>query len=288
MIKIPNKIRLASIWIIGTGILSAEPPAPDYFSPANIYRFADFLFESGDYHRAVGEYQRYLFAFDTLPGNADSIMFKIGLALRREGDYGPALDNFQRVLDDHAASPLAGPVHIQMLRCYFGQERFPALRDHAARFDFSDRSKRPLIAASYLAQKKWSAALNVLGKPEAADSFSTRLAALAQEGMRMPRKSGLWAGLFSAALPGAGKLYCRRPVEGLQSFVTVALTGWQAYDGFHRDGTRSIKGWIFGVLGGIFYLGNVYGSTIAADIANEEQDGRLIEKVKVTVSIYVP
>lgn len=288
MINIPNKIRLAPIWIIGMAFLSAEAPTPEYFSLLNIYRFADYLFESGDYHRAVGEYQRCLFAFDTLPGNADSILFKIGLALRREGDYGPALENFQRLLDDYAASPLAGPAHAQMLRCYFGQERFPALRDHAARCDFSDKLKRPLIAASYLGQKNWSGGLAALGEPEAADSFSLRLADLAREGLRLPRKSGLWAGLCSAVIPGAGKLYCRRPVEGLQSLVTVALTGWQAYDGFHRDGTRSIKGWIFGVLGGVFYLGNVYGSAVAADIANEEQDGRLIEKVKVTISIYVP
>ncbi|MEJ2567876.1 MAG: hypothetical protein P8Z50_03225 [candidate division WOR-3 bacterium] len=54
--------------------------------------------------------------------------------------------------------------------------------------------------------------------------------------------------------------------------MTVGITGWQAYEGFKADGVHSVKGWIFGVVGGIFYLGNIYGSVVAADIYNEEQE----------------
>jgi TM2 domain-containing membrane protein YozV len=104
-------------------------------------------------------------------------------------------------------------------------------------------------------------------------SFSMRkLLTFLEKGENLPRKSAFVSGMFSTVIPGAGKFYCGRPMDGIHSLITVGITGWQAYEGFSEDGSHSVKGWIFGVLGGIFYLGNIYGSVVAADIYNQEQD----------------
>ena len=59
----------------------------EYFRPKNIRRFADYLFDEEQYIRAAGEYQRFLFATDSFPQDADSIFFKIALCYRFSEDY---------------------------------------------------------------------------------------------------------------------------------------------------------------------------------------------------------
>ena len=58
-----QKLKFALIFFLSPlflSVVSAETP-PDYYSPENVRKFADFLYEQGDYLRAIGEYQRYLF-----------------------------------------------------------------------------------------------------------------------------------------------------------------------------------------------------------------------------------
>ena len=52
------KLTLLIFFMLVAGVAAAEV---DYYSPENVLQFADFLFEEGDYLRAAGEYQRYLY-----------------------------------------------------------------------------------------------------------------------------------------------------------------------------------------------------------------------------------
>ena len=64
-----------------------------------------------------------------------------------------------------------------------------------------------------------------------------------RRGARLSTRSPFLAGTLSAFVPGAGRLYTGRLGDALASLFTVGLTGWQAYDGFRRDGISSAKGW---------------------------------------------
>ena len=52
------KLTFLVFFVLVAGVAAA---AVDYYSPENVLQFADFLFEEGDYLRAAGEYQRYLY-----------------------------------------------------------------------------------------------------------------------------------------------------------------------------------------------------------------------------------
>ena len=55
--------RFTRIILLSAALLSVADAEErlDYYSPENVHKFADFLYEQGDYLRAAGEYQRYLF-----------------------------------------------------------------------------------------------------------------------------------------------------------------------------------------------------------------------------------
>lgn len=283
-----------SCWIITIFVLSAVLPGTivgdslsvDYYSAGNIYRFAEYLYKEGDYLRAAGEFQRYLFVVDTQSVAVDSALFYIGKCYLKARKYERAMDYFKKVagsgktgIKDHA--------HYNIALCYFladsSQTSIDYLTAHlnAGGIPELESSVKNLNAAGYLEQGKWGKAEEILGPDSLNDRVSNRLLSWVRIGKSLPRKSKTLAGLYSGIIPGLGKVYCKRSVDGIQSFLTVGLLGWQAYTGFHKDGKSSVKGWIFGSIGALFYLGNIYGSIVAADIHNQEQEERLKTEIRV-------
>ena len=59
--QIPKFLLMVFLTTMLLPFAAAEEPI-DYYTPENVRKFADFLYEQGDYLRAAGEYQRYLFS----------------------------------------------------------------------------------------------------------------------------------------------------------------------------------------------------------------------------------
>jgi tetratricopeptide (TPR) repeat protein len=256
-------------------VLEGEYSNFEYFNPGNIRSFAEYLFDDGQYLRAVGEYQRYLFATDSFPQNADSIFFKIALCYRFSENYKKSIDYFQKIASEYKESKLLDESYLEIGICYSLTDNFEESNNVLKSYFLDELDKKintrakQLITINHIQKKEWNQALEFLNDT---NSLSNQLSAFVERGQNLPKKSRFVSGLFSAVIPGSGKYYCNRPMDGFNSFVIVGISGWQAYEGFDEDGIHSVKGWIFGVLGGIFYLGNIYGSVVAADIYNEEQE----------------
>jgi tetratricopeptide (TPR) repeat protein len=245
----------------------------EYFSPENIRRFADYLFDEKQYIRAAGEYQRFLFATDSFPESADSIFFKIALCYRFSEKYEYSINYFRKIANEYERSHLLSEAYLEIGICYSLLDSFEesneVLKDYFLNESIVNTRARQLISLNHIQKKEWDKAREFLNDSA---SKQSQIFLLVEKGENLPRKNGFASGMFSAVIPGAGKFYCGRPMDGLHSFVTTGITAWQAYEGFKADGVHSVKGWIFGVLGGLFYLGNIYGSVVAADIYNEEQE----------------
>lgn len=257
---------------------TAEPPIA-YDAPENVRKFADFLYEQGDYRRAAGEYQRYLFYAPEDRSDSDPINYKIALCYRFAGQTEQAIQSFQQLAESTPEGQFANLAYYQIGATYFLAERF----EHAAR---SLRETLPhitdahhhaeaqqLIGLSSLMLKEWSEAEAIFkGLQRSAPAAVREKAGIyhgyATRGMHLPTRSPFLAGALSTLLPGAGRLYTGEVGDALTSLIIVGLMGWQAYDGFQRDGRASVKGWTLGTLGGIFYVGNIYGSVISARMYN--------------------
>jgi tetratricopeptide (TPR) repeat protein len=253
--------------------LGAQSARLEYFRPENIRRFADYLFHEEQYIRAAGEYQRFLFATDSFPGNADSIFFRIALCYRFSENYKYSINYFKKISNEYKHSLLLEETYMGTGICLSLIDSFEESNKVLKSYFLSEptvntRAKQ-LMVLNHMQRKEWDKAREFLDN---VDPEQNRMVILLERGENLPGKNRFVSGIFSAVIPGSGKCYCDRPMDGLHSFITTGIATWQAYEGFKADGINSVKGWLFGVLGGLFYLGNIYGSVVAADIYNEEQE----------------
>lgn len=282
-----------ALTLLALGTASAQNGNGNTFEPANTYRFASHLFEEGEYLRAAIEYQRYIYSGPTMPTNADSVLYKIGLCYRMGGKPPAAINYFRKIQDEHPNSPLIEEAHYEIAFSYLLSDQSQESMKYIGtqlRFIHDEQQvlkMQKLVGLNYLTLQKWdiaSALMDSLGERPDNDPLVISMAALAKRGQNLPHKNKVLAGLYSSVIPGAGKVYCGRSTDGLFSLLMIGLTGWQAYEGFHKDGVRSVKGWVYGSIGGVLYLGNIYGSVVAAQIFNEEQEAKISLEVKVLIN----
>ena len=258
-------------------IAIAETEAsPDYYSPDNVLKFADYLYDQGDFIRAAAEYQRFLFY---KPAEKEQIRFKVALCYRLGGKPQWAIHTLETFLDENPKSGLSSRAYYEIGVSYFLLKQYeeskgyletslPRISDMRVKAE-----SQQLIGLSYLMQKQWSKAEKIFNVLESSDVTEVNEKAIvyskyAKQGKQLPIRNPFLAGLFSAVIPGSGRFYTGRIGDALTSIFIVSLTSWQAYDGFRRDGISSVKGWTLGTLSGIFYLGNIYGSVISAKVYN--------------------
>ncbi len=77
-------------------------------------------------------------------------------------------------------------------------------------------------------------------------------------------KSPIIAGLYSAFVPGLGKLYVGYKYQAFTSFITNALLISQVIESYSKVGVQSPRFIITSALFGAFYSGNIIGSYYAA------------------------
>jgi hypothetical protein len=78
------------------------------------------------------------------------------------------------------------------------------------------------------------------------------------------KKSPAIAGLYSALIPGSGKLYCGKKSQFTTIFLSNAALGLQTWEAGVKDGTNSARFIISGIIFSFFYIGNIWGSILEA------------------------
>lgn len=280
--------------------IQAQAPATDgvasYFDPDSILAFAEYLNLHGDAARAATEYQRYL--FNAAPDGQAFAHFRLGQTLlelrdtqKSAGHFAQAARASERLTfrdSSHVAyvgALLAGGYDAQLLMAIDTLD----VRTREAQAQFYR-----IGALANLRQGEWDEAEQVLARipgvdpsnPSANHGLPTEpITRLIEHGRNLPRKSPLVGSLLSTVVPGAGKVYAGRPIDGLYSLILVGGSAWLAYDGFNGDGTSSIKGWLFSISGAVLYVGNIYGSNIAVRLYNTSVLGNFRNDIQAQISL---
>ncbi|MEO8232165.1 MAG: hypothetical protein ABI638_07765 [Ignavibacteriota bacterium] len=245
----------------------------DFQSPQNIKLFANFLFCEKDYLRAVEEYQKYLQLIDD-----DSVQFKVAIGYSLMNDQTNALSKFGLI---KKTSVFYDASKIQKLKSQFlinidsifyqsadllinsnsiySNNAYKLKNTSLLFFDKNLRSKENfLIPFGDDEKNKLSVFYNLKNNP--------------------PYKSETLAGIFSAIIPGSGKIYTENYGDGITAFLLTGLFTYLAYTNFEHD--HPTRAWIFTALGSGFYAGNVYGSIASAQIFNAKVNFDFNEGVK--------
>ncbi|MCP4584239.1 MAG: hypothetical protein GY839_21715 [candidate division Zixibacteria bacterium] len=280
---------------IDNSVFGNDSTKVDYYVPKNIYKFACYLYDNGDYQRAAGEYMRLLHFTGDRKGDTESVEYRIGLCYLRLDEHEKAMKIFRELTDHARARNYKELSHVQISYSLLLAGRFSEsisyINSHQSDLEDDKRQLQMgyLKGLNYLYRRDWPAAYEIhssLATDASDDSTGIWFGKYAKQGVNLPRKSGLVAGLLSTAIPGSGKMYAGRFTDGLYSLFIISLLGWQAYDGFKDDGKSSTKGWIYGSIGGVFYLGNIYGSTVAVKISNLRAEDELLDQVGAELRIH--
>ena len=235
-------------------------------APVNTRKFADHLFSGKDYLRSVFEYEK-------LPEyeKNDTIEFKIPLAYQLMGKYDLALEKFLSVNKESVYYDQSVKEYYKTL---LQAGRYNELQSKLANNDVKDFQR--LLYLSYLftsnelpTEQNFLEAFPLSGKESLLSFFS--------EKKNPPYKSSLLSGLFSAIIPGSGKIYLGEIGDGITAFIATSLFAFLSYDNFRAN--HDFRGWLFSGLGFFFYTGNIYGSVAAAQIYNAKVDYEYKEKL---------
>ena len=267
-------------------IAIADNPPIDYYQPENIRKFADYLYTQGDYLRAAGEYQRYLFSQPTTLGN--DVLRRIADSYRLGGQPDRTIQFLKTQPDSNLTRYELGATYFLMKQydksIHFLKESQDLFQEGEYRW-----KSQILIGMNKLMQKRWESAiqhfdqLDLSGMPRVVGQRASMYRRYAEDGRNLPSKSPLLAGFLSTVLPGSGRIYIGRPNDALVTVFLLGVLGWTAYDGFSDNGVSSRKGWTFGTLGGIFYLGNIYGSVVAAQTHNRRMEAAFVATIPLEI-----
>ena len=100
------------------------------------------------------------------------------------------------------------------------------------------------------------------------------------------RKSPWLAAAASAVVPGLGKVYAGQIGEGISAFLLTGAMGAISAEHWLKDGPGNWKTIVPMVIGGILYIGNIYGSYMSVSIYNQRINDA--QTTAVLYNIHIP
>ena len=96
---------------------------------------------------------------------------------------------------------------------------------------------------------------------------------------KIKRRSPVVAGLMSAVVPGAGKFYAGNKGQAMAAFITTAILGLSTAEIYYKQGYKNPNFYVFGSIFTIFYVGNIWGSSLSVKLAREHQYRELDDQI---------
>jgi TM2 domain-containing membrane protein YozV len=239
----------------------------NFHTPENIKLFADYLFCSKDYLRAVLEYEEYIKHYDN-----DTVLFKIALGYSKIENYSEAVQRFMNI---SVQSDYYSSARLEYLKSKLFLEDYNSIIDFSKN-NLGNNELKLINMSILLSDKNLPERNNFIFAFE--NNLRTQIEDFYDYKINPPYKSPLLAGIFSTVVPGSGKLYTNQISEGLTSLLLNGLFAFLSYNNFKNDHTT--RGWIFAGVGAFFYAGNIYGSAVSANIYNQRVDYEYKENVK--------
>lgn len=201
----------------------SSPSSTSEDTAPSLFAFAEALFETGEYYRAIGEFQRFLF-FQPEHPLVSRAQLTIGLALFCGERWLQAFEVFRRVaqatpnlsIRREAALWMAetrarGGDQAEAMRLYQELMRQYPESAIAERADY-------LSGWSWVWQRQWTEAREAFARVDIKSPYrgsAERLAAALDSPPELPQRSPTVARVLSTVLPGAGQIYTGDTLDGL-------------------------------------------------------------------------
>jgi TolA-binding protein len=201
-------------------------PPPHLMSGASLpplFAFAQSLFAAGEYYRAIGELQRFLFSQPQHP-LASEAQLTIGLAFFCGERWLQAFEVFRQVTraTPDASMRAAAALWMAETRARGGDQEgaIRLYQELIRQYPGSAIAERAayLIGWSHLRQRQWTEAREAFAELDAESPYRAsgeRLATALDPPPELPHRSPTVARILSTVLPGTGQIYAGDTVDGL-------------------------------------------------------------------------
>ncbi len=188
-----------------------------------VFAFAHSLFAAGEYYRAIGEFQRFLF-FQPEHPLALEAQLAIGLAFFCGERWLQAFEVFRRIAQTVPDDAMRAEATLWMAETHArGGDRMEAIRlFHELRRQYPGsliaQRAAYLMGWSYVRQRRWTEARDAFAQVDAASPYHAsgeRLAAALVIPPELPHRSPSVARMLSTILPGTGQIYTGHTLDGL-------------------------------------------------------------------------
>lgn len=245
------------------------------FDCDNSKRFANYLYNTGQYELSQHELERIVF-FCEMDSSSELMLLKSYRKLKKFNDAN--LFFVGKSMSD--ISTLAPDFRLEYIRLQMAQQNYSQVQNAIQQgLNFNEKSEH-LLGATLL-QKDWNAAYKLSQVDIPNPSFKlVGLTKVAQESYFAKRKKPWVATLLSVVLPGSGKAYSGYWGDGAISFLFTASSSFFAYRAFQKYGTNNVYPWIIGGLAVSYYSANIYGGNRAAVHFNDNLDHGFIHETE--------
>ena len=251
--------------------------------------FADSLFQKGDYLNAAHEYKRLLFLHPNAP-RIDFIAFRIAASYQNAGKLENAIDAYQLLIETYPESILVERAKNNIAQCRVllgdSEQGLASLKRFLSEHKGSSLAPRAQFTIGMLlmdkgewaqASRAWSDVYSTYPESSFAE-VSERLARILKNADTLPHRSPTVAGVLSALVPGSGQIYSGRTIDGLYTFVGMAVLGSASF--YYADQERYEIAIPVGMLSMFFYGNGIYRSIQSAQLFNVQRHAQFRNRLQ--------
>jgi tetratricopeptide (TPR) repeat protein len=266
MIPLRTKILLLFL------ITSLNSFSQDFYDHDNSFKFGEYLYQSNQNDLAVREFERCVFL---KPDDRKSFLYLFKI-YRQSNDFSKAIASYSKYSDGSGFTTMDQE---------FGSEYFKLLVQNNKFSDaklFIDSNSNfnqniDLKISTHLLNKEWKEAYVLNYKNN--NQINSTLTDITNKSQALKNRSQALAAIFSAIIPGSGKVYAGRWKDGLISFLMTSTTTFIAVKGLRKN-PNSFYPWAMGTLSVVYYTGNIYGSANAVYKRNKQKEDELVNKTR--------
>lgn len=261
-----QNIILTILLVVFTLKIIAEPKV----NPEQTLSFADYLFDSGDYYRAITEYRRYIF-ITPKPENKNFANLKIALAYLEGNELDIAFDSLDTIAHQQNNN-YAEIARLRLAGGLYKDKQYNNAISIISPTKATPNNKQEInsfLGLCHLhngniekAQTYFSSTKNSV--------MNNNLLTASNEYKDIPEKRKWLAGTMSAILPGSGQLYVKRPHDAAWAFLLNTIFLSATYYAFDND--EIVAGIFAASLESVWYTGNIYNAVNGARKYNQYQE----------------
>jgi|GEM_PF-837376 len=247
--------------------------------------FADYLFNTGEYYRAITEYRRVLYDYPDSTQKL-SLLRNIGRCYLQGQDYEGYIRFFKlnnQLFKTNSEIPAEMELYLSQSYYHLKNYRQAISVLEWSRIQATDsifNARQLCLGVAYARLFDWHTSIKKMEfiQPKSPLKVTAQRLSLSwQNYPKLPYRNPMWAATFSAIIPGAGYLYADQRRTAVTALLVNGFLAWAIRDAIHEKQYGLTAAAIFFGVG--WYVGNIKGSLEAAKNFNSYIRHQFINKL---------